>query len=78
MIFTGESRFLSNQAKSGGAVLAIESILVIYGETIISSNIATNSSGGGISLIHSNLDIHLNCIISGNHAAKGGGIHASS
>ena len=51
---------------------------MIYGETIISSNITTNSSGGGISLIHSNLDIHANCIISGNHAANGGGIHASS
>ena len=51
---------------------------MIYGETTIANNTATNSNGGGISLYQSDLEIKGNCIISDNHAMRGGGIHATS
>ena len=51
---------------------------MIYGETTIANNTATNSSRGGIALQQGILDIEGNCIISDNHAVRGGGIHATS
>ena len=78
VIFTGISRFINNQARRGGAILAIESTILVYGETTIANNTATVSSGGGIYLQQSDLEIEGNCIISGNNAVSGGGIHATS
>ena len=51
VIFTRESvaHFSNNRASDGGALLATESTITIYGQTIIANNMA-NSSGGGISL----------------------------
>ena len=77
--FTRESivHFSNNQARNGGAILAIESTIMIYGETTIAKNVA-NVSGGGISLKQSRLEIEGNCQIVNNVAVRGGGIHASS
>ena len=79
VIFTRESvvHFSNNRASHGGAILAIESTITIYGETTIANNVA-NSSGGGISLKQSRLEIKGKCQISNNVAVRGGGIHDSS
>ena len=69
------------QARDGGAILAIESTIIMYGETTIANNnltTITNSSGGGISLKLSRLEIKGNCTIFNNSALRGGGIHATS
>ena len=71
----------SNQAGDGGAILAIESTIIMYGETTIANNNLTttaNSSGGGISLKLSRLEIKGNCTLFNNSAMRGGGIHATS
>ena len=71
----------SNQARDGGAILAIESTIILFGETIIANNSLTaivNSSGGGISLKYSHLEIRGKCNIFNNSAARGGGIYATS
>ena len=78
MFFTGVSSLSNNQARRGGAILAIESKIMMYGETTIANNTATVSSGGGISLQQSDLEVRGNCIISDNDAVRGGGIHATS
>ena len=81
VIFTGVSSFLKNQARRGGAILAIESKIMctMYVCVItIANNRAKNGSGGGISLQQSNLEIKGNCIITSNNARRGGGIHATS
>ena len=79
VIFTRESvvRFSNNRASDGGALLATESTITIYGETTIANNMA-NSSGGGISLKQSRLEIKGVCQFVNNVAVRGGGIHASS
>ena len=79
VIFTRESTvdFSNNRASHGGAILATESTLTIYGETTIANNMA-NSNGGGISLKQSYLEIIGECQIVNNNAMKGGGIYASS
>ena len=69
------------QARDGGAILAIESTIIMYGETTIANNnltTITNSSGGGISLKLSRLEIKGNCTLFNNSAMRGGGIHATS
>ena len=83
VIFTGERcvvHFSNNRASHGGAILATESTITIYGETIIAENMATmtKSSGGGIALKQSRLEIEGRCYIVNNVAVKGGGIHSSS
>ena len=79
VIFTGATSLLNNQARRGGAILATESKIMIYGKkTTIANNTATSSNGGGISLHQSDLEIKGNCNISHNHAMRGGGIHATS
>ena len=79
VIFTRKSTVCisNNRASHGGAILATESTLTIYGETTIANNMA-NSSGGGISLKQSHLEIKGKCQIVNNNAMRGGGIHASS
>ena len=79
MIFTRESivHFSNNQASDGGALLATESKITIYGETTIANNMA-NGSGGGISLKQSHLEIKGMCQFVNNVAVRGGGIHAPS
>ena len=79
VIFTRESvvHFSNNRASDGGALLATESTITIYGETTIANNMA-NSSGGGISLKQSRLEIKGVCQFVNNVAVRGGGIHASS
>ena len=79
VIFARESivYFSNNRARNGGAILAIESTIMMYGETTIANNVA-NVSGGGISLKQSRLEIEGNCQIVNNVAVRGGGIHASS
>ena len=79
VIFTRESvvHFSNNRASDGGALLATESTITIYGETTIANNMA-NSSGGGISLKQSHLEIKGMCQFVNNVAVRGGGIHASS
>ena len=66
--------------QEGGAItsLATGSKIMMYGDTTIANNKATDSNGGGISLYQSDLEIKGNCIISDNHAMRGGGIHATS
>ena len=79
VIITRESvvHFSNNRASDGGALLATESTITIYGETTIANNMA-NSSGGGISLKQSRLEIKGVCQFVNNVAVRGGGIHASS
>ena len=79
VIFTRESvvHFSNNRASDGGALLATESTITIYGKTTIANNMA-NSSGGGIFLKQSHLEIKGVCQFVNNVAVKGGGIHASS
>ena len=77
VIFTGESKFSNNQASYGGAMLATESKIMMYGEITVENNSAT-MSGGGIFLQQSDIEIKGHITISNNHALMGGGIHASS
>ena len=79
VIFTGVTSLSNNQASSGGAILAIESsiMMALYSLTIIANNTAINGSGGDIFLHQSYLEITGNCSISGNHAVRGGGIYAT-
>ena len=79
VIFTREStvHFSNNYASHGGAILATESRLTVYGETVLTNNMA-DSSGGGISLKQSRLEIKGKCKIVNNLAMKGGGMHVSS
>ena len=76
--FSGMTMLLSNQASNGGALLAVQSTLIVYGEIIVANNTAINQNGGGVSLKQSVLEIRGNCDISYNVAVRGGGIHASS
>ena len=61
----------------GGAILATESRVLMYGETTIANNVASNS-GGGISLKKSRLEINGVCRVVNNSAVRGGGIHTST
>ena len=75
------SCFSRNQARNSSVILAIESTVIMYGETIIANNNLTtiaNSSGGGISLRLSHLEIKGHCTLFNNSALRGGGIHAIS
>ena len=75
------THFSNNRARDGGAILAIESTIIMYGETIIANNNMTtvaNSIGGGISLKQSRLEIRGKCNLVNNSAVRGGGIHATS
>ena len=79
VIFTGVSKLTHNQARHGGALLATNSKIIMYGETTFANNTATESSGGGIFLKYSDLEVKGNCVISDNNAIMtGGGIHATS
>ena len=76
--FTGESHFLKNNARDGGAILAIGSRITLKGPTLIGNNTAT-VNGGGVSLQQSSLEVQESyTMISGNYAMRGGGLHASS
>ena len=78
---TTNSIFTSNSAEDGGAILAIESTIMIYGKITIAKNNMTaidNSIGGGISLRQSRLEIRGKCNLINNSAVRGGGIHATS
>ena len=79
-MFNGQTTLSNNQARQGGAILAIASAISVYDVTILCSNAATGGNGGGISLVQSELEIHprLIVLIDGNHAMRGGGIHATS
>ena len=79
LTFTGLCHLLNNQAENGGAILAIESKIIIYGQTILKNNTAVkNSKGGGMFLQQSTMEVKGNCLLSHNHALNGGGIHATS
>ena len=78
MLFTGVSTLLNNQAGSGGAILATESTIALYGEVVISNNMASSSNGGGMSLQLSDLKVRGNCNVTNNRAIRGGGIHSRS
>jgi predicted outer membrane repeat protein len=78
MIFAGVISLSSNQARHGGAILATESKIMMYSNTMMFNNTATVSSGGAISLQQSDLEIKGDCNISSNYARRGGGIHAVS
>ena len=79
VMFVGNNRLSNTQAKNGGALLAANSVIVIYGETTITQNNAANGNGGGISLQQSGIKIEAGiCNIYNNHAVWGGGIHATS
>ena len=78
VIFTGAISLSNNQARHGGAILVTGSKVMLYGDTTIANNTATDSNGGGIFLYQSELEIKGNCNISDNHARKGGGIHTTS
>ena len=68
----------NNHANHGGAILAVESTITVYGETTIANNQATRGSGGGIELSQSSIKIQGICIVSQNYAMEGGGIYATS
>ena len=73
--------FSNSQARDGCAILAIESTIIMYGETTIANNNVTtiaNDIGGGISLKQSRLEIRGKCNLVNNSAVRGGGIHATS
>ena len=75
------ANFTNNTARNGGAILAIESTFLMYGQTTITNNdisAIANSSGGGISLKQSSFEIRGNCDILNNSAVRGAGIHAAS
>ena len=82
--FTKESQvnISNNKARYGGAILASESQINVYGNVDITDNRATNanSSGGGIYLKNSFLLVYGKCDIVNNSAinGSGGGIHATS
>ena len=83
--FAKQSRaiFFNNQAREGGAILAIESTITIYGIAIIMKNYHNNititkSSGGGIYLKQSHIDVKGRLYLVNNSAVRGGGIYASS
>ena len=83
VIFTigSTTHFSKCKARDGGAILAIESTIIMFGETTIANNNITtiaNSSGGGISLKQSRLEIRGRWNIENNSAVRGGGIHATS
>ena len=79
VIKTGVTHFINNRASQGGAILATDSTITLYGESVISNNMAINTAeGGGLSLRRSVLQIKGKCTISDNYAIRGGGIHASS
>ena len=72
-------KFYHNTAtRDSGVILAIGSEISMWGETVLSYNVATNGSGGGIYLEQSNLVVHGSCNFEQNRALSGGGIHASS
>ena len=76
--FTGASTLLNNQARKGGAILAIDSDIIMWDKTIIANNVAANGSGGGIYLIQCDFFIYRNCSFTLNHAsARGGGVYVS-
>ena len=76
--FTGPSTLKNNRAEDGGAVLAIDSDIRVWGEIIISSNMATSGGGGGVHLIKSDFYIDGHCNFTQNHASvRGGGVYAS-
>ena len=78
VILTGESHFLKNKAREGGAILAIGSRISLKGPTLIGNNTAT-VNGGGVLLLQSSLEVQESySMISGNYAMRGGGLHASS
>ena len=83
VVFARESNthFSNNRPRDGGAMLVIESTIVMYGETTIAKNNMTtiaNSSGGGISLKQSHLEVRGKCSTFNNSAVRGEGIHATS
>ena len=76
----GESRFESNYAEIGGAIVATESEVRLQDEVFVSNNQASNS-GGGFYLSQSDLHSYRRSrvTVSDNVAVgKGGGIHAVS
>ena len=76
--FMGISTFFNNKAGQGGAILGIESVLMVYNETTIANNTVTNGEGGGIHLFQTSLEVKGECIVFNNHAMDGGGIYSSS
>ena len=75
------THFSNNLARDGGTIFAIESTILINGETTIANNNITtiaNSSGGGIFLKQSRFEIRGKCNLVNNSAVRGGGIHATS
>ena len=85
VIFNTQSRthFSNNRARKGGAILAIESKIIMYGKTTISNNnnlmnTTAKRSGGGIYLKQSRIDIEGVCYLVNNSAVRGGGLYASN
>ena len=76
--FISRNKLLNNQAEQGGAILATESVIVMYNGTTVTNNTVTRRDGGGIHLHQTSLEIKGNCTISNNSAVRGGGIHAIS
>ena len=69
--FNGKINLVNNQARQGGAILAIESMIIIRrGTTTIANNTATDTYGGGISLQQSVFEIRGSCSISDNYAME--------
>ena len=78
VMFAGMTRLFNNKGQRGGAVLAIDSTIQIYGDTQVGSNKVTGGgNGGGFYLRQSKLEIKGNCTIFRNTAFRGGGIYSS-
>ena len=78
--FHGSVILARNSAANGGAILAIESLVMFNPDSTVSiTNNTATDNGGGISLYRCFLTILGNCTLEGNRALmKGGGIYAVS
>ena len=77
--FNGTSTLQRNMARRGGALLATESFIYVYGQMAIASNVALDD-GGGAYVYQSYVTVaNSNCVFADNQAHNdGGGIHAIS
>ena len=74
--FYGRISLLANTAESGGAMLSINSNIMVNGEMTIVNNTATVGNGGGVLMQKSILYVNEKLHLTFNHAAKdGGGIY---
>ena len=78
--FYGSCKLEHNYAETGGAILSIESKIIVSSDVSIAHNKATES-GGGVYLLNSELNLQKNAnfvIFNNTGVHRGGGLHAIS